>query len=34
VGMSYSPIKMKMKEAQMGDKMMRISGASTLPERY
>jgi hypothetical protein len=34
VGMSYSPMKMKMKEAQMGGKMMEISGASTLPERY
>jgi len=34
VGMSYSPMKMKMKEAQMGGKMMEMSGASTLPERY
>jgi len=34
VGMSYSPMKMKMKEAQMGSKMMELSGASTLPERY
>jgi hypothetical protein len=31
VGMSYSPMKMKMKEAQMSGKMMEISGASTQP---
>ena len=34
VGMSYSPMKMKMKEAQIGGKMMKLSGASTLHERY
>ena len=34
VGMSYSPLKIKMKEAQMANKMMELSGASELPERY
>ncbi len=34
VGMSYSPMKMKYKEAKQAGLMMEISGASTLHERH
>lgn len=33
VGMSYSPLKMKAKEADRAATMMKISGASDMPER-
>ena len=33
VGMSYSPLKMKAKEANRAATMMKISGASDMPER-
>ena len=34
VGMSYSPMKMKYKEAKQAGLMMELSGASKLSERY
>ncbi len=34
ITMSYAPMKMKAKEAERGALMMKISGASTMPEKY
>lgn len=34
ITMSYAPMKMKAKEAEKGALMMKISGASTMPEKY
>ncbi len=34
ITMSYAPMKMKAKEADRGALMMKISGASTMPEKY